>query len=77
MPAQWTNLTVNDLFAMANQYAASMTASAPQQAAERQWLAGVFAYEEGLRNQGINLLQQAAQTKSEHQSDLSLFPAPQ
>ncbi|HEX4086187.1 MAG TPA: hypothetical protein VHY22_14825, partial [Chthoniobacteraceae bacterium] len=77
VPAQWSTLTVNDLFAMANQFAASMAASAPQQAAERQWLAGVFACEEGLTNQGLNLLQQAAQTRDEYKSDLTLFSAPQ
>ena len=50
-------------------------ASAPGQVADRQWLAGVYACEAGMANDGKALLTQAAQSKDEYKSELPLFGA--
>ena len=70
----WSSLPPNMLLAMANQFSQSMAATAPQQAAEREWLSGVFACEEGMQHDGHALLVQASQSKDEYKGDLSLFP---
>jgi serine/threonine protein kinase len=77
VPVAWNMLTVSDLLGMANQFIGSLANSAPQQAADREWLAGVFACEEGMPNQGSNLLQQAAQLNDDYKQSLSLFPEAQ
>jgi hypothetical protein len=70
----WNTLPASALVAMAGSFSQSVAATAPQQAADRQWLCGVFACEEGLTNQGDLLLAQASQTKPEYKAELALFP---
>ncbi len=70
----WNSLPASALLAMATSFSQSMAATAPQQAADRQWLSGVFACEEGLTNQGDLLLALASQTKPEYKAELALFP---
>jgi len=50
-----------------------MLATAPDQAARRQWLSGVFACEEGMPREGHALLVQASQVKTDYKSDLGPF----
>jgi len=73
MPFPWSTLPPSMLLAMANLFSGNMAATAPQQAAERQWLSGVFACEEGMSRDGRTLLVQASQVKDEYKDQLSLF----
>jgi hypothetical protein len=73
LPFPWNTLPASALLAMANQISQNMAATAPQQAADRQWLSGVFACEEGMSRDGRTLLVQASQVKDEYKDQLSLF----
>ena len=73
IPCAWENLPASALLAIANKYIQSMSVTAPQQAADRQWLCGVFACEEGLPRDGHTMLVQASQMKDEYKNELSLF----
>ena len=75
IPFAWTTLPPGALLAMASQFVQSTAASAPQQAADRQWLAGVFACEEGMPRDGHTLLVLASQAKDEYKDQLGLFLA--
>ncbi|MGA3170918.1 MAG: serine/threonine-protein kinase [Chthoniobacteraceae bacterium] len=73
VPTEWKMIPVGTILAIANQYMQKMAATAPQQAADREWLSGVFACEEGMPRDGHNLLVQASQAKSEYKDELGLF----
>jgi hypothetical protein len=73
LPFPWNTLPASALLAMANSYAQKVTATAPQLAADREWLAGVFACEEGMPRDGRTLLVQASQVKDEYKDELGLF----
>jgi len=73
VPFPWNTLPATALLAMGNLYSQNMAASAPEQAADRQWLSGVFACEEGMPRDGHTLLVQASQVKDEYKQELSLF----
>jgi len=73
VPAEWKMIPVTTILAIANQYMQKMATTAPQEAADREWLSGVFACEEGLSRDGHNLLVQASQVKSEYKDELGLF----
>ena len=73
LPFTWDTLPPTTILAMATVFAQNMAATAPQQAAERQWLSGVFACEEGMARDGHTLLVQASQVKDEYKDQLSVF----
>jgi serine/threonine protein kinase len=73
LPFQWTTLPPTALLGMASQIAQGLATSAPDKAADREWLAGVFGCEEGLSRDGHNLLIQASQVKDQYKNDLGLF----
>jgi hypothetical protein len=73
VPSPWTLLTPTEMLTMAGYYMQTVAAGAPQQLADRQWLAGVFACEEGMARDGRTLLVQASQVKDEYKNDLTLF----
>jgi hypothetical protein len=73
LPFAWESLPPVTLLAMANSFSQSMATSAPEQAAQRQWLSGVFACEEGMSRDGHTLLVQASQVKDEYKNELSVF----
>jgi hypothetical protein len=73
VPAEWKMIPVTTILAIANQYMQKMATTAPQEAADREWLSGVFACEEGMPRDGHNLLVQASQVKSEYKDELGLF----
>jgi hypothetical protein len=75
IPFAWNSLPAAALLAMANEFTQSTASTAPRQASDRQWLAGVFACEEGMPRDGHTLLVQASQTKDEYKDQLSLFLA--
>ncbi len=73
VPAPWNSIPVATVLAMANQFSQKLAASAPDQAAQREWLSGVFACEEGMPRDGRTLLVQASQVKNEYKDELPLF----
>jgi hypothetical protein len=73
VPSLWNTLPPGALLAMANSFSQRFATTAPDQAAERQWLSGVFACEEGMSRDGRTLLVQASQVKDEYKEQLSLF----
>jgi len=73
VPCPWTTLPPSEILAIANYYAQTTAASAPQQAADRLWLRGVYACEEGMSRDGRPLLVQASQSKDEYKDQLGLF----
>ncbi len=73
VPCPWTTLPVSEILGLANYFQQTTATSAPQQVADRQWLNGVFACEEGLARDGHTLLVQASQSKDEYKDDLTLF----
>jgi hypothetical protein len=75
VPFEWNALPPAEILAIANYYAKTTAASQPAQTADRQWLAGVFACEVGMPNDGKPLLTQAAQAKADYKSYLDLFGA--
>ncbi len=72
VPVLWSDLTPSTLLAMGN-YFATKAAASPEQAAERTWLCGVFAFESGMLEVGRTLVVQASQTRTEYQEQLKLF----
>jgi serine/threonine protein kinase len=73
VPCAWNALPPSEILAMANLYTRNTSASASQQIADRQWLSGVFACEEGMPKDGRPLLVQASQVKDQYKDELSLF----
>jgi hypothetical protein len=73
LPFPWNSLAPSVLLTMENYFAQSLAATAPQDAAERQWLSGVFACEEGMPRDGHTLLVQASQVKDEYKDQLGIF----
>lgn len=71
IPVSWTEVPASMLLTMANYFAKN--ASTPDLAAERNWLSGVFACEEGMKKEGRALLAAAAQSRAEYRDDLALF----
>lgn len=69
IPVQWTELSPQMLWTMANYF----TQRDPAGAAQRLWLTGVFAYEFGMKSQGVAALKKAAEAKAELQGELPLF----
>jgi len=77
VPFPWTALSPTQILEMAIYYEKTTATTAPQQAPDRQWLAGVFASEEGLPQDAQTLLNQAAQAKADYKNELGLFPQSQ
>jgi hypothetical protein len=75
VPFPWNSLPPAEILAIANYYTKTTAAAQPGQAPDREWMAGVFACEEGMPGDGKPLLTQAAQAKAEYQGDLGLFGA--
>jgi hypothetical protein len=73
VPFPWTTIPPNQILALASYYQQTTATSAPQQAADREWLSGVFACEEGLPRDGHTLLVQASQGKDAYKNELGLF----
>jgi serine/threonine protein kinase len=73
VPFPWTSLPPTEIIAMATYYQKTTATTAPQQAADRQWLIGVFACEEGMPKDGHPLLVQASQGKDSYKNELGLF----
>ena len=73
LPFPWISIPPNELLAISSLYAQNMATTAPEQAAARQWLSGVFACEEGMAREGRALLVQASQVKDEYKNELNLF----
>ena len=77
IPFPWTDVSSAQILEMAIYYQKTTATTAPQQAAEREWLAGVYACEDGLAQNGQPLLNQAAQANPTYKDDLALFPQTQ
>jgi hypothetical protein len=77
VPFPWTALSPTQILEMAIYYEKTTATTAPQQAADRQWLAGVFASENGMSQDGQTLLNQAAQANANYKNELGLFPQSQ
>jgi serine/threonine protein kinase len=73
VPCAWTALSPQQILAMADYYIKTTAATAPQQTADREWLAGVYACELGLLHDGQELLVKASQAKDDYKNELSLF----
>jgi hypothetical protein len=73
VPCPWTTLPPSEILSLANYFQQITATSAPGQVADREWLSGVFACEDGLARDGHTLLVQASQVKDEYKDELSLF----
>ena len=73
VPAAWNTISPGVLLSIAGSFYQKIAATAPDQAADRQWLSGVFACEEGMPRDGHALLVQASQVKDEYKNQLGLF----
>jgi hypothetical protein len=73
VPFAWNTIPPATLLAMANSFSQAAAGASPQQAADREWLSGVFACEEGMPRDGHTLLVQASQVKDEYKGELTVF----
>ena len=73
----WQEMSPATLLGMADYFTTKTTQ--PDALADRFWLSGVFAFQNGFQKQGLVLLNRAAEKKPEYQGFLPLFsetPAP-
>lgn len=76
----WQEVSHTSIIAMADYFAAKT--AQPDAAADRWWVAGVYAFQYGLQREGLSLLKRAADKKAEYRQFLPMFgetaaPAPQ
>jgi hypothetical protein len=69
----WNEIPPSEILAMAAYFTAR--AAAPDVAADRQWLSGVFAKETGMSREGNALLQKASEGKAAYADLMRLFTA--
>ena len=71
LPVSWTELSPASVLAMAEFYI--LRNARAENVPDRCWLAGVYACQNGLKKQGIPLLNRAAEKKPEYKEFLPLF----
>jgi len=68
---QWLEIAPSGILAMADYFTQKNTQ--PDAVADRLWLSGVFAFQNGLQKEGLALLKRAAEVKVEYKEALPMF----
>jgi hypothetical protein len=71
VPVPWTDLSVDSLTTIAQTF---LRVAPPEAAADRQWQLGVFLYTFEKKTEALVMLHQAAESKTDYQPFLALFP---